>query len=507
MKNKSRTGYSILNTSVASASRIITIFLGYVARVVFTRTLDQHYVGVSGLFLDFFKLLSLSELGISIAITYALYQPIADGDHEKQKSVMHLYRRFYNGVACIILVIGLLILPFLNSLIKDQPNVEHLQLIYLLYLSNSVLSFLYVYKKTLIDAHQQMYISMGYYGLFMTLQYVLQIVLLICTHNFILYLLVFPVCTLIHNVAISRKAEKMFPYLKEKDIQPLSREDKQGITKNIKAMFMHKIGTVAVQNTDSLLISSMIGIVSTACYTNYQLIIGSVRQVLTHAFQGVSASIGNLGVEKDDQKLTAVFESIFFIDFWVYGFASLCLFELLEPFIAISFGENYVFSGSITFILCLNFYLTGIRQAALSFRDSLGLFWHDRYKSIIEAAINLIASILLASFFGTSGIFWGTFISTVAVPLWIEPYILYKHRIKKPLSSYFIKLGFYTLVLLLSGGVTHVACSYIQGDYVRQLFVKLPICLIIPNCLIWLIFHRSAEYRYVITRIRNLLKR
>ena len=140
MKDKSRTEYSMLNTSVSSAVRIITIVLGYITRMVFTRMLDQQYVGISGLFLEFFKLLSFSELGISIAITYALYKPIAEGDEEKQKSVMDLYRRFYNRVALTVLLIGLLMFPFLDVLIKGQPNVENLQLIYLLYLANSVMS-------------------------------------------------------------------------------------------------------------------------------------------------------------------------------------------------------------------------------------------------------------------------------------------------------------------------------------------------------------------------------
>ena len=251
----------------------------------------------------------------------------------------------------------------------------------------------------------------------------------------------------------------------------------------------------------------MIGIVSTACYTNYRLIIGSVQQVLNQAFQGISASVGNLGTVDDSRKLSTVFESVFFVDFWIYGFASICLFELIAPFVAISFGEKYLFSGDIAFILCLNFYLTGMRQAVLSFRDSLGLFWHDRYKSIAEAALNLCASVVLASYFGVAGIFWGTLISTVMVPLWLEPYILYKHRIKQPLTRYFVKLGLYTAVVLLCGAITHLICCNIGGSHAQQLLSKIPVCLLVPNALFWLLFHRTAEYRYLLERIRYVLKR
>jgi O-antigen/teichoic acid export membrane protein len=202
-----------------------------------------------------------------------------------------------------------------------------------------------------------------------------------------------------------------------------------------------------------------------------------------------------------------VFESIFFIDFWIYGFASICLFELLAPFITISFGAQYVLPVDVTFILCLNFYLTGIRQAVLSFRDSLGLFWHDRYKSIAESVLNLGASVLLAFWFGISGIFWGTLISTVLISLWAEPYILYKHQMHKSLLRYFGKLGVYTGAVFLCGIITHVICSHVEGDAVRQFLLKIPLCLTVPNCLIWLFFHRTAEYRHLLGKIRLFLRR
>ena len=507
MKGQSRTEYSIRNSSVASLARVVTIVLGYVTRVVFTHMLGQEYVGISGLFLDVFNVLSLSELGISVAITYALYKPIAENDIEKQKAVMDLYRRLYLMVAMIVLIAGLAIYPFLDVLIKGQPEVEHLRLIYLLYLTNSVVSYLFVYKKTLIDACQHMYVSMLYYGGFMTLQYVLQIVVLVLTRNFILYLVVYLMCTLTHNIAVSRRAEKMFPFLKEKKVLPLPREEKKDIFKNLKAMLMHKVGYVAVKNTDTLLLSSMIGIVATACYTNYYLVIGSVQQVLNQAFQGVAASIGNLGVSEEDNKLEQVFEAGFFVGYWIYGFSAVCLYELLELFIAVSFGTEYLFTTEVTFVLCMNFYLTGMRQASLSFRDSLGLFWYDRYKSVIEALVNLIASILLALQFGVIGIFLGTCISTVIVPLWLEPYILYKYRIHRPMKGYFIKFGLYTGVLLVGGIITHTICRCMEGPYIFQLLTRIPICVIVPNMLILLFFHKTEEFKFLQGKICSLLRR
>ena len=162
MTEKSRTEYSARNTTAAMISKIIAILVGFVSRVVFTHTLNESYVGINGLFSDILNVLSLSELGIGTAITYALYRPIAEHEIEKQKSLMRLYRWMYRMVAGFILAAGLAVVPFLDVLIKNKPDVEHLTGIYLMYLANSVLSYLLIYKKTLIDALQKLYLGVIY---------------------------------------------------------------------------------------------------------------------------------------------------------------------------------------------------------------------------------------------------------------------------------------------------------------------------------------------------------
>ena len=311
MAEKSRTDYSARNTTVAMAARIIAILSGYLTRVVFTHTLSEAYVGINGLFTDILNVLALSELGVGTAITYALYQPIARGDIEKQKSLMRLYRKFYRIVAVIVLAVGLMVIPFFEVLIRDGNQVEHLTLIYLMYLSSSVISYLMIYKRTLVDAHQLSYIGVLYQTVFLIFQNLVQIGVLYFTGNFILFLAVLNLCTLGGNLAISRKADRMYPYLKEKTVQELTAREKKDIFQNIRAMLMHKVGNVLVNNTDNLLLSSLVGTLSVGRYSNYFLIIGSVRQVLNQMFQGITASVGNLGVEESREHIRKIFEAAF----------------------------------------------------------------------------------------------------------------------------------------------------------------------------------------------------
>ena len=79
------------------------------------------------------------------------------------------------------------------------------------------------------------------------------------TGNFILYLAVQFVMQFIPNIIVSVKVDKEFPYLKECRELP-EKEKFHGILRNIGAMSFHKLGTVIVRNTDSLLLVQKFGV-------------------------------------------------------------------------------------------------------------------------------------------------------------------------------------------------------------------------------------------------------
>lgn len=484
-----------MNTSVAFVAQISAILMGFFTRVVFTRMLSEGYVGINGLFTDILNILSLSELGVGTAITYALYAPIAKGDIKKQQILMRMFRTFYRMTALFVMAAGLCLIPFLNILMKDRPDVDHLVLIYCLYLLNSVVSYLLIYKKTLIDAHQMNYITVLYHNGFLVIQDICQILILLTTKNFVLFLSAAVVCTITGNVCMSRKADAMFPYLKETCHEKLPQEERHDILKNVKAMLMHKLGNVVVNNTDNLLISSFVGVVSAGIYSNYFLIIGSIRQVLEQALLGVSASVGNLGVLEDKDRVKSVFEQLFFIGYWLFGFAGICLFEMLNPFVELAFGKKYLFSREIVLVLCINFFINGTRRAVLIFKESMGLFWYDRYKAIAEALLNLSISILLVIHLGVVGIFIGTFCSTVLTSVWVEPYIIYKHRLERPVSEFFKTYIYDMIVMAGVWTITECCCRITSGSPLFLLVYRFCICLLLVNLLLWAVYRRTDNWK------------
>ncbi len=511
---RTRTEYSAKNTGVAVIARILAILMGFFTRIVFTHTLAAEYVGVNGLFTDILNVLALSEMGVGTAITFALYKPIADKDIEKQKSLMRLYRYFYRCVAGVVAVAGLILVPFLPNLMKDEPDIPGLTFIYLMYLANSVLSYFMIYKKTLIEASQQGYVDVLFHTGFLLLQNAIQIVILLTTGNFILFLVTLIVCTLGYNISVSIKAERMFPYLREKSVEPLPVEEKRDVFNNVRSMMMHKIGNVLVNNTDNILLAKLVSSIAVGCYSNYYLVIGSIRQVLNQVFIGITASVGNLGVSEDNEHVRKVYSASALAGMWMYGFAAIMLYLVIDPFIGFCFGKSYVFDPMITAVLCINFYLTGVRQPALVFRDSMGLFKYDRWVSLIEAVVNLLVSILLGIRFGIIGIFLGTMISTFITSFWVEPVIIFKYRLKVTPVYYFAKLFIYTLLTLFMAVVQNKIYTGIQlfntdiqtgGGLLLAFFLRIVCCTVFTNLLYFLISVKTKAFKTLYSKFLFLL--
>ena len=139
----SRTEKSFYNISIALIGQILAIIVSFFSRIVFIKILGNEYLGVSGLFTSIMSVLSLVELGVGPAIIFTLYEPLANKDENRLKSIMALYKKLYIIIGIIILVIGLIISPFLSIFIKDTLDIDNLKLIYLLFLLNTSITYFF----------------------------------------------------------------------------------------------------------------------------------------------------------------------------------------------------------------------------------------------------------------------------------------------------------------------------------------------------------------------------
>ena len=139
-----RTSNAIKNVMVGMGVQVLQVLTSLVCRVIFVRFLNETYLGISGLFSNIISVLSLAELGIGSAIIYELYATLANNDEKKTQSLMVYYKKAYMLIGCIIGLIGLIIMPFVNKLvILDDTVHESVYTLYILYLLNVVVSYFF----------------------------------------------------------------------------------------------------------------------------------------------------------------------------------------------------------------------------------------------------------------------------------------------------------------------------------------------------------------------------
>lgn len=506
----SRTNSSLKNLTAAMIGQALGVLISLFSRIIFLRCLNEEYLGLNGLFTNILTIFSLVELGIGPAMNFSLYKPLAEKNTSQIKSIMNLYRRAYILIGCVIAAIGLLFTPFYPVFLERIPDIPRLTLIYWLFVLNTSISYFFSYKRALLICDEKRYIATIYRYLFYFIMNLVQIAVLIYTRNYIFYLIIQVIFTFLENVGVSWKANQMYPYLKEKNIAPIPQKTKGEIKQNIGAMLLHKIGGMVVLSTDNLILSKFVGLAAVGLYSNYYLITDALNKIISQVFMSITASIGNLNAlhtEKDIEKLEITFERIFFLNFWIYGFCSCCLWVLFNPFISLWLGNNLMFDRFTVSMIVVNFYLYGMRKTVLTFREATGAFYYDRWKPLIESLINIAASIILAESLGTAGVFLGTIISTLSTCIWVEPYVLFKYVFRKSSRKYAADFVLYTLVSVAACiMVSCLANLATVSNLFTAFIIKFSLCMIFPNLLFWGCFHKTDRFRFFVSLAVHIFK-
>ncbi|WP_347321056.1 hypothetical protein [Rossellomorea sp. RS05] len=500
-----RTHNSFRNVTVSFIGQIIAMLIAFPARYFFIKTLGIDYLGLNSLFINIVTILSLADLGIGSAIVYSLYAPLAKKNENAIMGLMNFYKQAYTIIGIVVFVFGLLILPFV-SLFTSTTSIPNIHFIFLLFVLNTTISYFYAYKRSIVIAYQKNYIiNTIHYTSIVSLN-ILQVLVLLTTKNFILFLVIQILVTLIENLFISKIANNMFPFLRNKNRVKISKDEKSGIFENVKAILLHKIGGAILQGTDNIVISIYLGVYWVGLYSNYILIINAIISIFNQIYNSITASVGNLLVTEEKQRNYNVFNNLLFINFWIVGFCSINLLILINPFITLWLGDTYLLSSTTIILIVINFYLFCFRNTALLFKNAAGLFRQDKYKPLIEGSLNIVLSILLVKIMGINGILVGTIISMLLTSFWIEPFIVYKHIFYKKVSKYYLKILFYTIVNIIVGSFAWFIVQLIPQQDLFGFCIKVLICLIIPNFIFVFSFSKTQEFKYLSHLILKFLK-
>lgn len=505
--SKSRTKNVTVNMIVGLICQGIGTIMGIVSRTVFIRTLGSDYLGVNGLFTNVLSILSFAELGIGDAIGYSLYKPIATGDKEKIGSLMDMYKKCYRFIGVFIAAAGLGITPFLGYIIKTKPDIpENLVTLYWLFLTNTAVSYFFVYKRSIINANQKNYIVVLIEQIVSIANVVLQVIFLYLTHNYIVYLLIQISTTIIGNIATMTAANRMYPYLKKKAV-PLASEERKGIFKNVGALAMYKIGLGVLSSTDNILVSVLVGIREVGLVSNYVLLYTSCKSILVKITSAFWASVGNLNATADDDKKYSVFNKILLITSWLYGFVSVGLITVSGSLIKVWLGDEYLLSQFIVVAIISEFYFNGMKYATTMYRGTCGYFVQGKFAAIWSAVLNIALSVLLCKWIGLPGIFIATSIARFLGIDFVDAYLVYTKAFHKTPVIFWAKYFGYVLLTAVIGIICNVAVTHIIIGGWFGVIVQILAVTVIFNGIMLLIFGRTKIFAELIEYFMGLLRR
>ena len=486
-------------------SMIVSLLLQFASRTAFIYYLGEGYLGINGLFSNILGVLSFAELGIGTAINFSLYKPVAENNTEKIKAYMYYYKCAYRVIALIVAVLGLALIPFLDVLVTDPGNVGNITVYYIIYLFNTVSSYFVSYKYSLVNAEQKNYIYTNINLILSAIMTVIQIISLLVWKSFLAYLLVSAIFGFSQKIFISKYFDKLYPYLKEKNVQKLTSAEKDTLITKIKALIIHKIGDVSVHQTDNIIVSAFVSTKMVGLLSNYNLLISTVSSCINVLFNSVTGSLGNMVATESKEYQYAVFKKYRFIGFWFYGFTATALGILMTPFITLWIGGRMAVDTVVVNLLVIDYYMIGQRICLNNIKSAAGIYEPDKYVALLQAIVNLVSSIALVKLIGLPGVYVGTLIQGTLSTI-LKPILSYKVMFGVSSRYYFIDSLKYGSAVIIS----YLICNIIKNCILSNVTIMNFICMmavvvVVPNAVVVLLFHKRSEFRVMVSTARRIV--
>ena len=327
-----RTKNAARNIFTGTILKIYQIIVPFLMRTALIYFLGIEYLGLNSLFTSILQVLNLAELGIGSAMVFSMYRPIAEDDTTKICALMHLYKIYYRVIGIIVCLLGICLLPFIPNLIHgDIPADINVYILYLMNLAATVLTYwLFAYKNSILSAHQRVDVSNRISLLIETIKYALQFMTLWISKNYYYFVIIVLFTQVLSNIVTAVIADKMYPQYQAKGKLP--KNEIKIINKRIRDLFTAKLGSVIVNQVDTIVISAFLGLTMLAIYQNYYYLVSAISGFIAVIFGACTAGIGNSLIVETKEKNFKDLEKFTFIILWMAGVCTACFLGLFQPF-------------------------------------------------------------------------------------------------------------------------------------------------------------------------------
>ena len=500
----SRTKLAASNVVFGLMSKCVTMVLEFVSRAIFIQVLGVDVLGVNSVFISVVQMLSLAELGITNAMVFSFYRPLADGDQSKLASLTAFYRRIYLTIAAVVFLLGLITVPFLGGILQLHVVPVEYVAAYLLFVVDTAVSYLFVYRTTLIRADQRGFVISKYEMIVNTVRTVAQIVCLLAFGDYILYLVIKVAGTSAINLLSSYRAKRDYPYILNTS-ESLDSQTKHEVVSVIKSSFVYRVAGAILNSSTNIIMSAMVGSIVVGYLANYVTIITAITSVSVVIFTNLTASVGNMAITESPARRLSVFNTMLIIGSTLTMVFVSTTTIMSNSFITLWIGEEYVLPDSTVFIRMALMFMNCYMQIIFAYREAVGLYRKTKYVMLVAAIMNVGLSIALGELWGVDGILIASILACGCTYFWYEPILLHRDYFEATPINYFKNLlltAVSTFGLIALGSV--LISSFEISNWCSWVLCSL-ICLVVSAGWSWLIYRKTDAMVELVQHVKILV--
>ena len=498
---------SLLNAKVNLVFYFLSLFFSFFSRKIFLDCLGDEFIGLTGTLGNILGYLNLAELGVGAAISFFLYKPLQANNREEINEIISVFGYLYHKIGQFILLGGILISLFFPLIFGNtELGLGIVYFSFFSFLGSSLIGYFINYRQILLTADQKNYLVAVYFQSANLVKTALQIFLAYTYKNLFVWVAIEFLFGIIGCIILNWKINKEYPWLKCNVRQgKILLKKYPTILTNTKQVFIHKIKDFLLSKSDELFIFAFVSLKMVAYYGNYTLIIYKVSQLFTYVLDGVGAGVGNLVAEGDKKNMMKVFWELMAIRHFIAGFLFTSLYFLLEPFITLWLGPEYVMDKTILILLLIYIYMMQSRGVVDMFNHAHGLY-ADTWSAWAELVLNVGITIIAGYYYGIIGILLGKIISVFLIVVFWKPYYLFTLGFKLPISVYWKGAIRYFLIFGISFiavyQLNHIKIINPSTDWLYLISYACILCACYLTINVLLLFTFSEGMKDVILRMK-----
>lgn len=483
------------NTAASLIAQITTLICGFILPRLFLQHYGSEVNGLVNSISQFLSVITFLELGVGAVVQSSLYRPLAEKNNEQISKVMVSANKFFQRLACILLV-------YVLSLMTIYPYIanQNFGFIYTatLIAAISISSFAQYYfgivNSLLLNADQRGYIQYNAQTVTIILNTIVCAIMISMDGTIQIVKLVTSLIYLARPIILQIYVNNHYTInWKIKYTQEPIKQKWNGVAQHV--------ASVVLDGTDTIVLTVFSTLSNVSIYSVYFLVVKGVKTLFLSVTNGIQALIGELWAKQELDQLKSFFGWIEWLIHTGTTYVFSCTAALIVPFIQVyTLGirdANYI-QPTFAILLTLANAMHCLRLPYNIMVLAAGHYKQTQRNYIVAAILNIVVSVLTVKIWGLIGVAIGTLVAMTYQTIWLAIYDS-RHFIYWPLKKVIRQflVDIISSFLIISFG-SHIVIKDIT--YFNWFFMAIKVAIValfVAFCLNSL-FYRSKMHRLML---------